>query len=168
MTKHAALLSAAARLARLPAALALLLLCAVLSAQTVVVTDLSQVTEMLPGLTKHPVPPKAPPVYNATFAFDLVAANPCAKNLYPLQGKTSYWCSSEPPVYNHPGTKATVTLPMAVIKLPGNKVGCMAGLKPFAVPGDLAGHPEFVAMAGAPIGNPPSANGTSRLIVCSR
>jgi hypothetical protein len=146
----------------------LFLLCAGLSAQTVVVDDLSQVTATLPGLTKLTTSPKAPPVYSPTHAFDLVAANPCAKNLFPLQGKTSYWCTTEPPAYTHPGTKVTVTLPMAVIKLPGNKAGCMAGLKPFAVPADLAGHPEFVAMAGAPIGNPPVANGSTKLIVCSR
>jgi hypothetical protein len=158
MTKLSSLLSAAG----------LLLLCAGLSAQTVVVADLSKVTETLPGLTKHPTPPKGPPVYSPTHAFDLVAINPCGKNLYPLQGKTSYWCTTEPPVYSHPGAKFTVTLPMPVIRLPGNKVGCIAGLKPFVVPADLAEHPEFVAMAGAPVGNPPVANGTGTLIVCSR
>lgn len=158
MTKFLSILSGAG----------ILMFCAGLSAQTIVVTDISKVTETLPGLTKHPTQPKAPPVYNLNHSFDLVAANPCGKNLYPFQGKTSYWCTTEPPAYVHPGTKATVTLPMAVIKLPGNRVGCMAGLKPYAVPSDLAGHPEFIAMAGAPIGNPPVANGSTTLIVCSR
>jgi len=143
-------------------------LCAGIFAQTVVVADISKVTETLPGLTKLPTPPKGAPVYSSTYAFDLVAANPCGRNLYPLQGKTSYWCATEPPVYTRPGTKFTVTLPMPVIRLPGNKVGCIAGLRLFAVPGDLAGHPEFVAMAGAPIGNPPVVNGSGTLVVCSR
>jgi hypothetical protein len=158
MTKLSSLLSGAG----------LLLLCTGLFAQTVVVTDISKVTETLPGLTKHPIAPKASPIYGLNHAFDLVAANPCGKNLYPFQGKTSYWCTTEPPAYTHPGTKASVTLPIAVIKLPGNKVGCLAGLKPYAVPADLAGHPEFVAMTGAPIGNPPVINGSTALIVCSR
>lgn len=154
-------------LSLLPAA-GLLLLCAGLSAQTVVVADISKVTAALPGLTRSPTPPKAPPVYNSSYAFNLVAANPCGHNLYPLQGKTSYWCTTEPAAYTQPGTKVSVMLPMAVIKLPDNKVGCMVGLKPYVVPGDLAGHPEFVAMAGALIGNPPVVNGSSTLIVCSK